>query len=426
MHPVSLRVGSGEDLPDIDDVDGEWLQECNEFMMHLDHRDAILLDRFSTYDYEDFFMEGNELAQEDQGLKYLDLCMFGSDEDKISGLMALALACSSLRDKKPSSKKPSAEFVKFVRDQFSAKTEVSLAFCDLMWEISLNIPKPSGDGDGDLLHYLRFDLNELQHSIRLKLEQLEGATNGGITPLLESMAPASELRAKHKECVVVLLEDTHNSGYYKTYTRYAFQHVDLMKSHKNDMFHTEVFDEPTQAAFDADMVAFKKTSSYAARFAIFAKYIYYYKSSEFMPRVINAAVERLDSIFKRLPPLKKPLVVYRKVADIKLMKKHQLIGFTPTSLRTTKPWSREKCCLMRLHIPAGNRVFPAFGITDPNNHMKIVLPHMSQITEMKKSEKNPNPALLYVRDQNWPREAHSEKGKPMWVYDFRVAKTPKK
>jgi hypothetical protein len=168
MHPVSLRVGSGEDLPDIDDVDGEWLQECNEFMMHLDHRDAILLDRFSTYDYEDFFMEGNELAQEDQGLKYLDLCMFGSDEDKISGLMALALACSSLRDKKPSSKKPSAEFVKFVRDQFSAKTEVSLAFCDLMWEISLNIPKPSGDGDGDLLHYLRFDLNELQHSIRLK------------------------------------------------------------------------------------------------------------------------------------------------------------------------------------------------------------------------------------------------------------------
>ena len=377
-HEVALRVGHGEPLPDMT-VDPAWLAECNAFLMGLDHRDAILIDHYLSYPYS-IYMRNHRMI-------YTDFCVPVENSD-IRSQAVLALMCSG--------HPADAEgFARFVKEQFTV--QASDAFCDALWKIAAASPK-----------------GEMEKSIRKNMATLE---RRGLTKLLRNIASDSPFRAAHKASV---MKKERHMRFYSMYTRFAFQLVDLLAAaaQPSSLFHE--LDARAQAAFDADMAAFRKTRSYVKRYAIFSKYLYYFKASENMRGVLQAAIERVNAMFERVPPLRKPLTVYRGVVDKVWVKKGAMTlkGLTSTTLRALiGSWyanEERRCCLMRIHVPAGRKVLPILGLTDGNYHMEVLLPDKTAISRVAR------PEMQHVRDEDWPHWYQSGKGKPMWVYDFSM------
>lgn len=377
-HEVSLRVGHGEPLPDMT-VDPAWLAECNAFLMGLDHRDAILLDHYLSYPYS-IYMRNHRMI-------YTDFCVPVETSD-IRSQAVLALMCSG----HPTD---AAGFARFVKAQFTVTA--SDAFCAALWKIVTTAP------DG-----------EMEKSIRKNMATLE---RRGLTKLLRNIAPDSPFRAAHKASVA---KNEGHMRFYTRYTRFAFQLVDLLAAaaQPSSLFHE--LDTRAQAAFDADMTTFRKTRSYVKRYAIFSKYLYYFKASENMRGVLQAAIERVNAMFERVPPLRKPLTVYRGVQGTAWVKKGAMVlkGLTSTTLRaligSLYADEERRCCLMRIHVPAGRKVLPILGLTDGNYHMEVLLPDKAAISRVAR------PEMQNVRDGDWPHWHQSDKGKPMWVYDFSM------
>jgi hypothetical protein len=381
-HEVSLRVGHGEPLPDMP-VDPVWLAECNAFLMGLDHRDAILIDHYLSYQYSSYL-------RTHRGSGYTDFCVPVDTRD-IRSWAVLALLCSGHPDE-------AEGFAKFVKEQFTVRA--SDAFCDALWKIATATATASSR-------------REMEKSIHKNMATLE---RRGLTKLLRNIAPDSPFRAAHKTSVM----KEGGIRFYTMYTRFAFQLVDLLAeaSQPSALFHE--LDARAQAAFAIDMAAFRKTRSYVKRYAIFSKYVYYFKASNHMRPVLKAAVERVQALFERVPPLRKPLTVYRGVVDNAWVKKGTMVlkGLTSTTLRaligSLYADEQRRCCLMRIHVPAGRRVLPTLGLTDGNYHMEIVLPDNAAIS------RTTGPEMQHVRGEDWPHWFQSNKGNPMWVYDFAM------
>lgn len=387
------------------DVDVGWLNACNRHMMGMPHRDAILL-----YDYTDGMYNASLRSN---GLLHTRMKDFKGNTDMfdLGDLLAPAprfghpgvfLVLTLLS----TATHPVTEETAF-RETAQRLFVVPLSKGVLLalWEMARACLE-KGDDKIACIDHRRTAFKTLK---RLKFVQ---------TCTWENLSRAGK-RAVHREVERDLAEYT--SAAFKPTFRFAFQLMDLIEGcegDKGDLFYD--MPPPVAARFDRDMRAFHRTSSPPAKFRLFMRYRFYFRMNANFPRVVEAATARLLGVFPTMPPLRVPLTVYRGIRDRTWMRQGRgsitWQGMVSTTLSTETAFlymAGASCCFMRMHVPPGFRVIPNMGLTSGNNHIEVLLPHLTTV-RTRRGHSSP----VHIMPEVWPRVTTLEP--PIVVYDVDV------
>ena len=416
MHGYALRhnaVGTADAKRVLNDsdVDAGWLAACNRHMMRMDHRDAILLYDYTSFQYNaSLRADGNKNFWGAADMKWRVLDMKReADMFDLADMVAPApqfghpgvwilLKLLSMRD-------PGTEpaFRTAARELFAAPLADGVLLA--LWEMARDSHACSYEFDREKHRRTAF-------RTVMKLRFAQTCTWG-------NLSRAGKRRVQRVvQRNMAAYWDAHMSASF----RFAFQLLDLLTNGAGDhgdegvpsLFHE--MPSNVAARFERDMRAFHETTSLPTKFQLFMRYRFYFRFNDHFPRVVEAATARMEGVFAAMPPLRAPLVVYRGIQDRKWMRQTTWYGLTSTTLSApvAKGYIRGKgCCFLRMHVPAGARIIPNMGLTAGIGHMELLLPHRTKV-RTRRGHSRP----VHVPPYEWPHETSLEEA--FVAYDVDV------
>lgn len=398
MHGDTLRYQSNnlKDIVNDSDVDAGWLSACNRHMMRMDHRDAVLLYDYTSFQYNPA-LRGTDIPTD----RWLDMKreadMFDL-EDMVApapkfghpGVWIL-LKLLSVRDPgtEPAFRATAQKL--FVKPLAKG---VQLALWEMARECSACKPE-----------FKREAHRKTAFRTVMKLDFAQTCTWDNLSVAGKK---AVERVIRHNMSVYM---DAHMNASF----RFAFQLLDLLDE-AGDAWEKLYHPMPSDVAaqFERDKGAYRALRSAPKKFQTFMRHRFYFRMNAQFPRVVEAATARIQAMFAGMPPLRLPLTLYRGIQERKwLQGTTTWKGLTSTTLSATvaKGYMRmNACCFLRIHVPVGARVLPIMGLTDGISHMEVLLPHLAKV-RVRRGRARP----IYVPPEEWPRETGLEE--KVTVYD---------
>lgn len=140
---------------------------------------------------------------------------------------------------------------------------------------------------------------------------------------------------------------------------------------------------------DNDLISLKYYTS--SGFKYINKILNYGESSipDTWSNIIKNYINKIDNVFKNIPPTTKTFVVYRGIKlDTKIESDFTSLSYVSctsdknVALRFNAK-KKMPCCLFEITIPKGSHIIPLETITENKNEMEILLPRDSEFRMVK-------------------------------------------